>query len=246
MYNAIVDSYRWFFGGLIGAWEMFRDASWLGRCATLFVAWALLSTGMFFGTFLIDHSTMILFGYWITYAIYNRRGIQYRVGRAILMAESRDANPSFLRWLKSVLDRLFPITFPVSIIVLWIGGFLPYMNLVPPESVYAGLFPKEWLGVNGNDFMWNGFLLPIIGERIVPLGALSNELTSLGTMYGLLYWASFPFFLGWSVSRGRSTAFLRNRLSTAGLWLERLKILGLFAFWLAVDIAMGFLLVFLS
>src|SRR3989344_1686820 len=96
------------------------------------------------GTLMVDPSMLIVLGYATTFFLY----------RVIVR-----------KWKSLGVYAVFLL--PANIIVLWIGGVLPYFNLMPPEAVYFGLVPKEWLGNSGNDFMWNGLTLPLLG-RILP------------------------------------------------------------------------------
>lgn len=130
-------------------------------------------------TLLVDPSILIVLGYAVTFLIY----------RVVVR-----------KWWKS-FGVYAAFLLPINIIVLWIGGVLPYFNLMSPENVYFGLVPKEWLGNSGNDFMWNGLTLPILG-RVLPLEFFPTYRHFLFNIYAALIWLSYPIILGWASFRG--------------------------------------------
>jgi hypothetical protein len=128
---------------------------------------------------------------------------------------------------------------------MWLGGVLPYFNLIPPARVYFGMFPSDWLGVNGNDFMWNGFLIALGIKRVVPLELQPTYHYFWFNLYVILYWLSFIPTLGWAVLKGRQTAFLKLDPLNPKLNLERLKIILLAGIWLIIDLALARFLVWI-
>lgn len=130
-------------------------------------------------TLLVDPSFLIVLGYAVTFLIYR-----------VLVRKF---------WKSFGVYAVFLL--PVNIVVLWIGGVLPYFNLMPPENVYFGLVPKEWLGNSGNDFMWNGLTSPILG-RVLPIEFVPTYRYLLFNIYAFLIWLSYPIILGWASLRG--------------------------------------------
>lgn len=235
MYRTIFELYLFFARTVADAIEAFKEAGWPTRILAVFAGitsgWVLK---LFYGTFIIDHAMMTFLGYLVTYNLYKLRGKQWNLGVAAL----KNPGVSFYGKRKGFFDRFWLMTFPLSIISLWIGGALPYLNLVEPESVYFYAFPASWLGVNGNDFMWNGFIIAFTEKRALPLEFLPTTQYFWFNVYAVLYWLSFPVVLGLAVARGRQTAFLNVYSAHSRLWLERAKVFLIATVWLIIDIAM--------
>lgn len=148
-----------------------------GIMVALFLTLVALS-GWFF-TLIVDVPMLLVLGYAITFFIFRVAVREWK-------------------WLGVYSVFLLP----VNILALWIGGILPYFNLIAPEAVYFHIFPKEWLGVTGNDFMWNGFILPLTGGRIVPLEVIPTYHYLLFNVYAFLLWLSYPVALGYGAILG--------------------------------------------
>ena len=194
---------------------------------------------LFYGTFIIDHAMLTLIPYFVTYHKSRLGGLDWKIGKSIL----ENPDKTFYKKLKYVSDRGGPISIPITIIAMWIGGTLPYFNLIPAESVYAGLFPAGWLGVNGNDFMWNGFLFPLGIGRIVPLTLQPTHQFALFNIYAVVYWLSLPIVMLLAIAKGRHSAFLKIRGFHSGLFKEKLMIFSLTVFYLIFDATLATLLV---
>lgn len=144
--------------------------------------------GWFF-TLLVDNSMLIVLGFvfsFITYRVFVRR-----------------------YWMSLGVYSIFLL--PLNIIALWVGGTMPYWNIIPPESVYFNLLPKEWLGNSGNDFMWNGLLLPIIG-RVIPENVIPTTRYTLFTVYAIFVWATYAAVLTASSCYGYSMSVVGTEL----------------------------------
>lgn len=136
--------------------------------------------GWFF-TLTLDLSLIIIFAYPISFLVYRLAKKQPWMGK--------------WAWILIL----------VSVLALWSGGIPPYFNLMEPEDVYFGMVPSEWLGENGNDFMWNGLTLPIIG-RIVPLEMTPTYQFPLFTIYAVFVWLMMPFAMIGVARFGRADA----------------------------------------
>lgn len=236
MFKIIFSSLRAFFELLADAFYAFREANVIEKAAaviaSILIVWV-LKIG--YGTFIIDHALLLVMGYVCTYNIYKTRGKQWNYGVAAL----KFPNVGFYRWRKKFMDRFWLMTFPLSVLSLWIGGFFPYINAIPPESVYCYAFPKEWLGINGQDFMWNGFIIALFDKRIIPLEFLPTWKYPLFNAYAGLYWASIIFFLGFGVAKGRQTAFTKVYSGHSKFLREFAKIFTIAVFWFMIDMAMA-------
>jgi hypothetical protein len=136
------------------------------------------ASGWFF-TLLVDLSMLMVLGYAITFFMYRvlaRRWKWMGVWGALLL--------------------------PLNILMLWAGGILPYFNLLPGEQVYFYLIPTEFIGTSGNDFMWNGLILPWI-TRTVPLEMMPTYNYLLFNIWAITIWIAMPVTLVWAcVLRG--------------------------------------------
>lgn len=151
-----------------------------GLQLTVFLTLILLALSGWFFTLIVDLSMLIVFGYSITFFIYR-----------VLTR----------KWKWMGVQAL--LLLPTNIIALWLGGVLPYFNVIRGENVYFNLIPSHFIGVNGNDFMWNGLILPWIG-RIVPLDMLPTYQYPLFTVWAVIIWLAMPLVLGWASLRGFS------------------------------------------
>lgn len=140
-------------------------------------------SGWFF-TLIVDLPLLLVMGFFMTYFIY-----RYLIKVPFLWP----------------LRKFYPLLFPISIISLYFGGILPYFNLIAPEKVYFNLIPASFLGVSGNDFMWNGLILPLFG-RIVPLNLIPTYHSIAFTIVAIEIWLAMPFILGLACLLGWSTA----------------------------------------
>ena len=116
-----------------------------------------------------------------------------------------------------------PALIPLSIIALYFGGILPYFNLMEPEAVYFYLLPKSWLGISGNDFMWNGLTLPLIG-RVMPLEMLptsQNFFLHPINLFAYAIWALMPIAMIWSSLCGAADA-IDDRISWHKIFIPNL------------------------
>jgi hypothetical protein len=154
--------------------------------ASVFVGLILLTitlSGWFF-TLIIDLPLLLVMGFFMTYFIY-----RYLIKVPFLWP----------------LRKFYPLLFPISIIALYLGGILPYFNLIAPEKVYFNLIPSQFLGISGNDFMWNGLILPFLG-RIVPLNLIPTYHSIAFTIVAIEIWLAMPFVLGFACLLGWSSA----------------------------------------
>lgn len=150
----------------------------------VFVSLLLLATLGWFFTLLVDWPMLLALGYLISFVIF-----RFLTG--------------YWRWLSTLAVLLLPI----SVLGLYAGGIPPYFNLIPPEQVYFHLIPKEFLGLTGNDFMWNGFLLPTVG-RIVPL-SIQPTYQYLGfNLFAVFIWLGMWPVLGWASAQGYIDAIM--------------------------------------
>lgn len=136
------------------------------------VALLLIALSGWFFTLLVDIPMLLVLGYAVTFFIYRVPARKWK----------------FIGVYAAFL-------FPINILMLWVGGVLPYLNLMTPEAVYFYVLPAKWLGISGNDFMWNGLTLPIIG-RILPLESVPTYRHFLFNAYALLLWFCYPLALG--------------------------------------------------
>lgn len=107
---------------------------------------------------------------------------------------------------------LFVALGPLSIFGIWYGGIMTYWRFQSAEAVYLGLAPTWFIGMSdGNDFMWNGFLLPLLGERIVPLEMIPTS--GAFTIWGILLWLSQPIAFGLAVLKGNADAYFVHKMT---------------------------------
>lgn len=146
-------------------------------------------SGWFF-TLIVDLPLLLVMGFLMTYFIY-----RYLIKVQFLWP----------------LRKLYPFLFPISIFSLYAGGILPYFNLITPEKVYFNLIPTQFLGTSGNDFMWNGLILPFLG-RIVPLSVIPTYHSIAFTIVAIEIWLAMPFVLGFACILGWSSALENAKL----------------------------------
>lgn len=233
MFKLALVFYKKFWNDLKLSLKLLRRASFSEKLIVLISAFVFGFMGKFlFGTFIIDHASLIIFPFFITYWLFNRRGFNRKLGD--LSLESRTA-----RVLKSSIYRFELMTFPLTLFLMWIGGIMPYFNWIPPADVYFGIFPEGWLGRNGNDFMWNGFLLAFGDYRIIPFEMLPTYRYLLFNIYAVIYWLSFiPTFM-WGVSEGRSLAGLKVHGLHPYVWKRSARVILISVFALIFDAAMA-------
>ncbi len=156
-----------------------------------------------FFTIIVDYSLLIVLGYFMTYFIYR-----------------------YLAKVKSLwrLRKLFPLLFVGSVVALWLGGIMPYLNLMEPTAVYFGLIPQHVLGQSGNDFMWNGLVLPLIG-RTVPLELIPTYQYFWFNVVAVLFWIGIPIVMGWACLKAFAHAMLNVSIFSWRLWREWLKMI---------------------
>lgn len=159
-----------------------------------------------FGTFIIDPAMLFILGYFVTRFIYKHLTPRIRI---------------------SAIRRFFILLFPISLFSLWIGGILPYFNLVDSGAVYFGLVPQTVIGpVNGNDFMWNGLGVHLIFGRLVPESLLPTYQYLWFNILAILIWLSYLPILGWGVLEGQAAALI-NKPRFGPLCLEWLRIVSI-------------------
>lgn len=160
---------------------------------------------MFFGTFIVDPFLLFVLGYFVTRTIYKH------------LVTTRIFGSTAAR-------RFFVILFPLTIIFMWLGGVLPYFNLVDSVNVYFGLLPQWLVGPSdGNGFMWNGLGVHLV-KNIVP-DSLIPTYHYLGfNILAVAIWLSYPLILGWGVLEGQAAALVKGGRRYK-LLLEWLRIL---------------------
>lgn len=170
--------------------------------------------GWFF-TLIVDLPLLLVMGFFMTYFIY-----RYLIKIPFLWP----------------LRKFYPLLFPISIISLYFGGILPYFNLIAPEKVYFNLIPVQFLGTSGNDFMWNGLILPLLG-RIVPLSVIPTHHSVAFTIVAIEIWLAMPFVLGFACLLGWSSAL--ENAKAKEIWPVCLGVLlaGIVLFFLLVGAA---------
>lgn len=131
----------------------------------------LISLCGWFFTLIVDLSMLIVLGYAVTFVIYRVFARKWK-------------------WIGVYAVLLLPI----NIIALWLGGILPYFDVARGEQVYFHLVPTEYIGESGNDFMWNGLILPWIG-RIVPLEMTPTYQYLPFTILAIIVWVMMPVVL---------------------------------------------------
>lgn len=146
-------------------------------------------TGRLFGTFVVDPFLLYFLGYLATRFIYTFITPRFRI---------------------TVVRRIFPLLFVISIVSLWIGGILPYFNLVDSRDVYFGLLPQSFIGPeNGNSFMWNGLgVSKIFGRNIVPDSLIPTYRYFWFNVLAILVWLSYPVVQYLGVMKGNAEALI--------------------------------------
>lgn len=252
MFRAIGVSHRTAYAYWRQAFLSFKDANVIEQIFFVGLAFVLAWKGkVLAGTFVIDHASLIVMPYFITYFIYNRRGLNYWVSRLSLWVEDIERGLISKGWYalavvigwfnrksKSFIYKLELWTFPLTFLLMWTLGMIPYFNWMYPPDVYFGIFSESVVGVTGNDFMWNGFLLGF-GLRVVPSEFIPTYHYAIFNIYAVLYWLSFvPVFM-FGVSEGRTTAFERfSSCLHPYLWKERAKIVAIGIGAIIFDLAM--------
>lgn len=162
---------------------------------------------VFFGTFIVDPFLLFVLGYFVTRTIY-----KHLVSTKIFSS--------------TAARRFFVILFPATIVFMWLGGVLPYFNLVNSSDVYFGLLPQWLVGpVDGNGFMWNGLGVHLV-KNIVP-DSLIPTYRYLGfNVLAVAIWLSYPLILGWGVLEGQAAALVKDARRHK-LLLEWLRILAI-------------------
>ncbi len=144
----------------------------------IFMGLLLIALSGWFFTLLIDWSMLLIMGYIMSFFVYRFLSRRWK-------------------WMGVAVILLLPVT----ILSLYAGGILPYFDKMMPEQVYFHLLPKEILGITGNDFMWNGFLLVTVG-RVVPL-SIQPTYQYLGfNIFAALIWLGMLIVLPWASLRG--------------------------------------------
>jgi hypothetical protein len=163
----------------------------------LLLLWSV--SGWFF-TLIVDLSMIIVSGYVISYLLF------------------KFITP---RW--PWIGVFAPFLLPLSVLALYVGGLLPYFNLMEPEAVYFYLLPKSWLGISGNDFMWNGLTLPLIG-RVMPLEMIptcKNFPLHPINLFAYVIWTLMPVVMVWSSLCGSADA-VDNRMAWYKIFVPNL------------------------
>jgi len=157
-----------------------------------------------YGTFIVDPALLFIMGYFVTYILYKYITPVIRI---------------------SAVRRFFVLLFPLTLLSLWIGGVLPYLNLVDSKDVYLGLLPQWFIGpVSGNDFMWNGLGIHLIFGKLVPEALLPTYQYFWFNVLAIVVWISYLPILGWGVLEGQAAALIaKPRLGR--LLLEWLRII---------------------
>lgn len=184
-----------------------------------------LANGMiFFGTFVVDPFLLFVLGDLMTQFIYKKIVPRVRYSTA---------------------RRICPLLFVVSLVVLTVGVWLPYFNLVDPKNVYFGLLPQWFVGpATGNSFMWNGLGVHLIfGGNIVPDTLLPTYRYLGFNILAVLVWLSYPVIQGLGVlDYGNAEALLEK--PALGRWLfRRIKVMAIGASLSLVVAALAALLV---
>lgn len=147
------------------------------------------------GTFLVDPAMLYISGYWMTYFIY-RKVVTFK----------------FTKWQRGAPRRFFLLLFPISIIMVWLLGILPYYEVIESTNIYLGLLPQSFVGpVNGNDFMWNGLGIQMIFGRVVPLELIPTyRYFWFNALAHFIWFGTFIPVLAWGVLNGRALSLLRK------------------------------------
>lgn len=146
------------------------------------------------GTFLIDYFMLITLGFLNSRWLYGRNGPVTRL------------KP------KKTWRRFLLLLYPISFLSLWILGSLAYWDFISSGGAYFGLVPESWIGTpDGNDFMWNGFLIRLLGTRVVPLSfiptynfCLTPLNVSLLTLWSIVIEIGEPAVLWWAILKGQA------------------------------------------
>lgn len=169
----------------------------------IFLVLLAICCSTWFFTIIVDYAMLIVLGYFMTYFIF-----RYLIKVKFL-------------WR---LRKFYPLLFLGSVLALWIGGVLPYLNLIEPSAVYLGLVPAKILGQTGNDFMWNGLVLPLIG-RTVPLELTPTYQYFWFNVVAIIFWIGIIPVMGWSCLKGFGQAMANASIFSWRLWIEWFKII---------------------
>jgi hypothetical protein len=244
MYYLLIGSWELFWSGLKNLPSFMSGLSWRMRIRV--IAWfvvLILVLKFFFGTFLIDHFMMTIIGYSLTLFVYRPGGFLERKAKKAHRFANEPAGNAY--WESKIFwEKFFLVSFSLSILSLWIGGLLPYLHLVPPTAVYAGIFPESVVGANGSEFMWNGFIRAIGLEAVPPKFFPTYKLFWFN-VYALYYWLSFIPVLGYVVFRAQRTAFMAISGKHPKLRRQFLGVVALALIWFIIDIAMSQFLVWI-
>ena len=143
-----------------------------------------------FGTFIVDPAMLFILGYFVTQAIY-----KYLTPRIKI----------------SAVRRFFVLLFPLTLISLWLGGILPYLNLVNSSDIYFGLLPQWLVGPSeGNDFMWNGLGIQFLFGDLVPAPLIPTYHYLGFNILAALIWIAYLPILGWGVLEGQAAALITD------------------------------------
>ena len=161
-----------------------------------------------FGTFLVDPFMLFVCGTVSTYFI-------FRFGT--------EKSPE---WLRKTYLLLF---FLGGIFPLWIGGILPYYDLIDPKEVYFGLLPRALTLYGGNDFMWNGLGVSWLFGRVVPLELIPTyRYFWFNALAWFVWFGLFIPVLGAGVLVGRAMSFQRKfKLWKMGILLIAILLTGI-------------------
>lgn len=166
--------------------------------------------GRLFGTFIVDPFLLYFLGYLVTRFAYTTITPRLKI---------------------SIVRRALPLLFVVSIVSLWLGGILPYFNLVSSRDVYFGLLPQDFVGPeNGNSFMWNGLgVSKVFGKNIVPEHLIPTYHYFWFNVLACLIWLSYPIIQFLGVMKGNAEALL-SKMSFWKFFIQLLKafLIGLF------------------
>ena len=175
----------------------------LAVVAALMIAVLASCSGWFF-TLIVDWSMLTLMGYTVSFFTY----------RIIVWAVRKTKNESVKSWARTV-GVIVIFLLPLTLLSLYAGGILPYFGLLEPEQVYFGLVPSEWLGASGNDFMWNGLILPITG-RVVPLEVQPTSNKFWFNVFACSIWLGMPIILASASLYG----YARSLMDRSKSWIK--------------------------
>ncbi len=157
-----------------------------------------------FGTFIVDPALLFINGYFMTYILYKCVIPRVKI---------------------SGVRRFCVLLFPITLLSLWLGGVLPYFNLVSSKDVYMGLLPQWFIGsLQGNDFMWNGLGIHLLFGKLVPEALLPTYQYFGFNVLAVVVWILYLPILGWGVLEGQAAALIAKP-HLGRLLLEWLRII---------------------